>query len=91
MANKQRRTNDMATIDRRENVDRTIRDNRIKNDDLTIKRRFRADELTRENRLKNDQMTIDRRQANDRNPMALAVLFFILIVLIIGAVYFYLK
>jgi len=72
----QRLKSDIATIEKRETADKTVRDNRIRNDELTEKRRSKADkkelaENTTENtkisnRLKNDVSTIEKRSKADK-------------------------
>lgn len=54
--------NDLATIDKREIVDRATVNSRNRNDALTQERRFKADKTIGQNRLKNDEMTADRRE-----------------------------
>lgn len=81
---------DIATMDRRDVVDRTLRDNRNKNDDLTKERRSKADKTMHDNRLKNDEITSDRRELKDGNlGMALEVSLVILLVLAIGAYFIF--
>jgi hypothetical protein len=85
MANRQRKKSDMATTDRRETADKTLRDNRIRNDELTIERRNKADKIMNENRLRNDEMTIHRRKINDRNPWRTLAIVLLLVALTVGS------
>ncbi len=60
----QRMRNDVATIDKRELADKTMKDNREKNDELTKVRRSRADQAMKQSRLRNDEITVNRREIN---------------------------
>lgn len=86
MTSTQRMKSDMATRDRREMTDITMREDRIRNDELTMERRFKADEAVEESRLKNDEATANRREVKDgHSGMALPAFLLILIILAIGA------
>jgi hypothetical protein len=61
----QRINSDIATMDRREAVDKILIDNRDRNDALTQERRFQADKTMSKSRLKNDELTADRRDMED--------------------------
>ena len=88
MTNKQRKANDMATDERRENTDRVLSKSRDRNDALTQERRFQADVTLRKNRERNDGITADRREMKDINKeMAIAISLIGLIVLSV-VVYF---
>lgn len=90
MTNTQQMKNDMATEDRRETADATMKDNRIRNDELTRERRIRADRTTDLNRLRNDEATSDRREMKDGNRSnALAVSLLVLAILTIGAYFIF--
>ncbi len=86
MTNIQRMKSDIATMDRRDQTDRTVRDNRNRNDELTGERRSEADKTLRDSRIRNDEMTANRRKINDQNPWGtLAISLLILAALAIGA------
>lgn len=85
MTNEQRMKNDIETSNKRDMVDKTIRDNRSKNDELTDERRFKADETMNKNRLRNDEMTANRRDVRDGNMgTVLAVSLLVLLALAVG-------
>lgn len=86
MTNIQRMKSDMATMDKREVVDRAKVDSRGRNDEATQERRFKADEAMNLHRIKNDEITADRREVKDANTdMALAISLSALAVLAVGA------
>ena len=90
MTTKQRTENDQATMDKREMVDKTRRENRDRNDELTKERRYHADKNMNTNRLRNDEITKHRRKMNDRNPWrTLAIFLLFIAVLVVGAYYFF--
>lgn len=86
MSNKQRMENDMATTDRREMTDKSIKDNRIRNDQLTEERRDKADKVLDHSRSRNDEMTANRRGIKDENLSVVLTVFTaqILIALAVG-------
>ena len=84
MTNMQRMKSDMATIDRRDLADETVRHNRVKNDELTNKRREKADESMEEKRLRNDEMTANRRETKDGNFNLVLALSLVVAVLAAG-------
>jgi hypothetical protein len=82
----QRINSDIATLDKREIADKTIKDNRIRNDDLTRERRSKADRIMDEHRLKNDETTANRREMKDGNKnLAFATFLLIVAVITFGA------
>ena len=89
MANAQRTRNDLATMDRREIVDKARIDNRNKNDELTVERRDKADKIMEDNRLRNDEMTANRRKKNDRNPWRTFVISLLVIAALAAGAYYF--
>jgi len=86
MTTTQRRKSDMATMDKRETVDKALNISRDRNDALTQERRFEADKTIDANRARNDEITADRRAVKDGNrDMVLAISFLTLIVLTVTA------
>jgi len=89
MINKQRRHNDLATMDKREAADKTMNDNRNKNDALTQERRLEADKTMNENRARNDELTSIRREIKDsKNQKGTWALLVLILVLLAMSSYF---
>lgn len=85
MTNTQRMKSDIATMDRREMADDTVRNSRFRNDELTRERRNKVDKAIDDHRIKNDETTFIRREIKDENQSAvLAVSLLILVVLGVG-------
>ncbi|MDP1694763.1 MAG: hypothetical protein Q8L34_04450 [Candidatus Woesearchaeota archaeon] len=86
MTKLQRINSDMATLDKREIADKTIKENRIRNDDLTKERRSKTDKTLDESRLRNDEMTANRREIKDgHDNMRLAMFILAIAVVVFGA------
>ncbi len=86
MTNIQRTKSDMATIDKRDIVDKELKDHRDANDALTKERREKADVKMDESRLKNDELTAERRETKDENVNT-ALVMSLLIGLVAGTVF----
>jgi len=89
MTNRERRKNDRATTERREEADRTLSDNRDRNDALTQERRFKADKTMSDNRTRNDEITANRREMKDGNGEMVLAISFALIVLTVVALFIF--
>jgi len=85
---KQRMENDIATMDKRNIADETMRDNRNKNDELTRERRFDADNTMDKNRLRNDRITANRREIKDENWNTVFAIFLLTVVAVAVGTFF---
>ena len=89
MISTQRLKNDIATIDRRQMTDFSIRENRIRNDELTRDRRVKYDKILRKKRLRNDEITESNREIKDGNPRMTFVIFLLLLLVLTVGIYLF--
>ncbi len=80
--------NDLATMERRETIDKITKDNRTRNDELTSERRSRADKTTDENRTRNDELTSERRDVKDWDSNRALTIFLLVLVILVVSAYF---